>query len=476
MSQTLDFTTDLADLEGVHSLQIIGRRDALARAEVLALLPPAVRAAWPGMLKGDPGDSGRTATTWLEGTLQKVTACVLPEVASRHNSPSRAWCYPRLLAAGRNARNAVVAVLDDNTHAFAAACGIARSFPTFSVRSKPTESTVVAMLLGPAGPIGGELQPAVAAVRRAAHLVDSPPDMLGPDAFVTTARAIGAFKGVSVHVLRRHDLEAQGFGGIAAVGRAAVQEPALVVLDWAPQGAADKVCWVGKGITYDTGGLSLKTKTGMPGMKTDMGGAAAVLAAFEAAVALEVPVRLTAVLCIAENAIGPAALRPDDVITMYSGKTVEVNNTDAEGRLVLGDGVAWAVKHREPDVLVDLATLTGAQSMATGKLHASLYCNDEALEAKAVDAGKRSGDLVHPLPFAPELFRKEFASSIADMKNSVKDRANAQSSCAAQFVGNHMGEWAGRWLHVDLAAPAHSGGRGTGFGVGLLLTLIGAGA
>ncbi|MEZ4319820.1 MAG: leucyl aminopeptidase family protein [Myxococcota bacterium] len=476
MPQTLDFSADPAALTGATTLQIIGRREALARDSVRALLPEGAQGVWDAMIKADPGDQGRTATTWVDGRVQRVTACVLPDTLSRHNSPSRAWCYPRLLVQGRGPQNAIVAALDDEAHAFAAVCGIARSLPTFSVRSKPSEGASTALLLGPDGPIDGSFAPIAAAVRRAAHLVDTPPDRLGPDAFVTTATAMGAFKGVSVHVLRRKDLEAHGLGGLAAVGRAAMQEPALVVLDWAPSGATKKVCWVGKGITYDTGGLSLKTKTGMPGMKTDMGGAAAVLAAFEAAVALEANVRLTAILCIAENAVGPDAVRPDDVIRLYSGKTVEINNTDAEGRLVLGDGVAWAVKHREPELLVDLATLTGAQGVATGKIHAAIVTNDEDLEVAAIEAGKRSGDLVHPLPYAPELFRAEFASTIADMKNSVKDRANAQSSCAAQFVANHLGDWNGPWLHVDLASPSRSGPRGTGFGVGLLLTMLGVGA
>jgi probable aminopeptidase NPEPL1 len=249
----------------------------------------------------------------------------------------------------------------------------------------------------------------------------------------------------------------------------------LVVLSYAPPGAARTLAWVGKGIVYDTGGLSLKTKEGMPGMKGDMGGAAAVLGAFAAAVRLGVPARIHALLCVAENAIGPAAIRPDDIITLYSGRTVEINNTDAEGRLVLGDGVAWAVKHLRPDVLVDLATLTGAQLVATGKRHAGVVCNDEELEAAAVRAGRASGDLVHPLPYVPEFFRREFKSDVADLKNSVKDRSNAQSSCAAQFIAEHLGGYDGPWLHVDLAGPSANGERGTGFGVALLLTLFAEG-
>ena len=180
--------------------------------------------------------------------------------------------------------------------------------------------------------------------------------------------------------------------------------------------------------------------------------------------------RITAILCIAENSVGPMPHVPMIVMT-YSGRTVEINNTDAEGRLVMADGLAWVTKHRDPDYVVDMATLTGAQGVATGKLHAAIYCSSEQLENAAIQSGKHCGDLVHPLPYAPELYRKEFASSVADMRNSVKDRANAQASCAGQFLRNHINDYKGAWLHVDMAGPAVSGGLGTGFGVGLLLNI-----
>ena len=217
------------------------------------------------------------------------------------------------------------------------------------------------------------------------------------------------------------------------MGRAANDGPAMVVLHHKPSEPTHSIAWVGKGIVYDTGGLSIKTKTGMPSMKGDMGGAAAVLAAFEAAVLLDVPYELYAVLCLAENSVGPDSTRPDDVLTMLSGKTVEVNNTDAEGRLVLADGVFWASKHAQCDTIFDIATLTGAAPMAVGSNVAALYCNDEILEQCAVRAGKSIGELAHPLPYTPELYILEFHSAIADMKNSVKNRANAQSACAGQL-------------------------------------------
>jgi probable aminopeptidase NPEPL1 len=167
---------------------------------------------------------------------------------------------------------------------------------------------------------------------------------------------------------------------------------------------------VGKGIVYDTGGLALKPKEGMCGMKADMGGAAGLMGAFEAAVAIGTPVgpiALHCVLCLAENAIGPTAFRNDDVLTFLSGRTCEINNTDAEGRLVLSDGVAHATAlpprlpgltpGAQPDLVIDMATLTGAQMIATGKRFAAIFTNDEATELAAVAAGRRTGDLVHPL-------------------------------------------------------------------------------
>jgi probable aminopeptidase NPEPL1 len=177
---------------------------------------------------------------------------------------------------------------------------------------------------------------------------------------------------------------------------------------------------------------------------------------------------------LAENAIGPDAFRNDDILTMYSGKTVEVNNCDAEGRLVLADGVAYASKHLEDlDLIVDMATLTGAQLVATGKKHAGILANKPEVEARAIEAGMYSGDLCFPLLYAPELLMPEFSSAVADMKNSVKDRSNAQTSCAGHFIEAHLEEsYEGGWLHVDMAGPGTNGQRGTGYGVGLVLSLL----
>lgn len=186
-------------------------------------------------------------------------------------------------------------------------------------------------------------------------------------------------------------------------------------------------------------------------------------------VRLNSPHTVHALLCLAENAIGPAAVRNDDILYMYSGKTVELNNTDAEGRLVLADGVAYASKHLNPDLLIDMATLTGAQMITTGAKHAGLLTPSEITEKRAIVAGKATGDLTFPFLYCPELLMAEFESKVADMKNSVKDKMNAQASCAGHFVESHIdAEYKGEWLHIDIAGPGSSKERGTGFGVALL--------
>jgi probable aminopeptidase NPEPL1 len=476
----LAFVADPSQLQGADAVVFVGRAARLLEPRVRQLVPPTVGdAVFAQMVaKSDAGDAGRLVSTWTATTPSRVHAVVLPEPCSRHNAPSRAGVVPGLLGGAIHKGNvAVVAALDDERHAPAMAMAIARSLPTFQATHAPAvdrEVRVSFVADGRVLPAHPGWSTLVEAVRFAAHLVDEPPDRLGCDALVAHARAVAESCGASCTVIRGTELRDLGFGGLWGVGKTAEQPPALVCLDHPGAGGVTRG-WVGKGIVYDTGGLSLKQKTSMPGMKTDMAGAAAVLAAFKAAVQLGARDRLLAVLCVAENAVGPGALRPDDVITQFSGRTVEINNTDAEGRLVLADGLSWLARTHAPDEIVDLATLTGAQSIATGKRHAAVYANDEALEQRLVAAGLHSGDLVFPVPYAPELFRAEFRSPVADMRNSVKDRNNAQPSCAGQYLGNHLAAvgFDRPWAHVDMAAPAVSNHRGTGYGVGLLLASAG---
>ncbi|MFT6145978.1 MAG: putative aminopeptidase NPEPL1 [Myxococcota bacterium] len=474
----MSFVTSTEGFDELKTVLVVGRRHLLNRDVCGVMLPEHLGEPLLTALVGPShvGDQGRTSTTHFGDPVQKWVLGVLPEACSRHNAPSRAWAIPGIVrAAGAPRSLGIIAILEDVSYANAVAASIASALPMFSAASKQSNRFIVVLLVGPDGsPVDPSSARVVAAATRdAAQWVDMPPDVLHTDRFVAEAKAVAArLNDVAIHIVQGEALREQGLGGLYGVGQASTHPPALVVLDHGPSDAGAPIVLVGKGITYDTGGLSIKAKTGMPGMKTDMGGAAAVLSGFETLVRLHPTLRITAILCIAENAVGNKAIRPDDVLHMLSGRTVEVNNTDAEGRLVLGDGVAWAVKYRQPAVLIDVATLTGAQLVATGRLHAAIMSNNEALEQQAVASGRTSGQLVHPVPFAPELFKREFASSIADMKNSVKDRNNAQVSCAGQFIANHLGNYQGPWLHIDMAGPAVSGGRGTGFGAALLLDLI----
>ncbi|MCB9880001.1 MAG: leucyl aminopeptidase family protein [Planctomycetes bacterium] len=477
-------------------------RRALTSADHLLLLAPAAtfgpRPKHPGALSRLCGEQlaelamrlGKATSPGLLGSCgtslgaggQRLTVGVLPDRVSRHATPSRAESVRKLTAqAGlASAGKAVVLVLvDDASHALAAGNAVSRALSELSYKTgaKAKTTTTVAIAChtpdGVAAPLSAEARDVLARGREAMRFVDTPPTELDPAAFSTAARKLlRAVPGVKVQEIVGPGLLAKKLGGVHAVGRCALSAPRVVVAT-AHQSAAGKgkkgphVALVGKGITYDTGGLHLKARGAMETMKADMGGGAAVLGAF-LALARHHKRPLSLVLCLAENAIGPAAYKPDDVLTMHSGKTVEINNTDAEGRLLLADGCSYAARVLKADVVLDAATLTGAQGVATGDHFAAVVSNDDSIERALCDAGRDTGDLCWPLPFAPEFFRSEFASPLADMRNSVKNRSNAQVSCAAEFVHWHVDGTGVRWGHVDLASPAFRGDRGTGFGVALL--------
>ena len=209
----------------------------------------------------------------------------------------------------------------------------------------------------------------------------------------------------------------------------------------------------GKSIMFDAGGYSLKDKQSIIGMKFDMGGGAGILHTFINLVAKCNPrVNIVALLPIAYNGISATAYQNDDIIEMHSGKFVEINNTDAEGRLCIADCVSYASGMLKADYIFDLCTLTGAQGMTTGMHHAAMYANDENLERIAVKVGKSSGDLVTPVVYAPEVHKNQFKSSVADMTNSVGNRYDAQVSCAGYFIEAHLDEdWNGKFMHIDCA-------------------------
>lgn len=425
-----------------------------------------------------------TDTCSLYLDLAKLAA--LPVKASRHNTESRSHALTKLIRNGVIGVDESVVVVCEQKDLFASACAVSRAFPLYSRKSKQNtqqitvniEFVIVEHLTDTKVQLFADdincLTDAAYGIRLAAKIVDAPCNEMTVAHFVEEIQAVGSALNIKPLVITGEALQEKGLGGIYGVGKAAAVPPALAVLSHKPVGATETIAWVGKGIVFDTGGLSIKGKTAMPGMKRDCGGAAAILGAFYAAVKSGFTQNLHAVFCLAENSVGPNATRPDDVHTLYSGRTVEINNTDAEGRLVLADGVSYADKDLKAKIIVDVATLTGAQGIATGKYHAAILTNNEDWEALCIDAGKKSGDLVHPVPYTPELHFSEFSSAIADMKNSVMDRSNAQVSCAGLFVAANLGfDFDGVWLHIDMAYPVHCGERATGYGVALLCTLFG---
>ncbi len=428
---------------------------------------------------GDSGAVGSTLTTGAAALPRRLALGALPDRVSRYCSEARPEAVFRVvsgagLTKGKGARGSILAIVSKPAHVTATLNAIGRAFPLLSRESKTGEDTEIAVVF--ANSRGQVLEADPAAVRtmenarEAARLVDTPPSELNTDALAGEVRKqLEGLKNLKVTEIVGEALVEAKLGGIYGVGKAAVHPPRLIVVSYRPQKATGRhVVLVGKGIVFDTGGLHLKARGSMEGMKSDMGGAAACLGAFKTLVEEKLPRKLTLVLCVAENAIGPGAFKPDDVLTLHSGKTVEINNTDAEGRLLLGDGVSYAARVLGADVILDAATLTGAQLMSTGMVHAAVMSNDARVEKVLVDAGFDSGDVCHPLPFAPELFQAEFKSPIADMRNSVKNRNNAQSSCAGQFIYSHIDDTSAKWGHVDLAGPAFRADRGTGYGVALL--------
>lgn len=470
-------------LKGADALLVIASADRFADGTFLEMLPEELmRLSLDLASDTEPGDLGNAAGSLTQSEPRKLAIGVLPNTLSRHNSPTRADSIRRVVSqsrTGTKGSHAILVMLDDPEHYLAAACAISRALSLFDGRGgeKPAEPKLTVMACGPDDePLTASkaLQATAEYQRLAARLVDIPPTDLDPKSFHAEAwRMTRGLEGVTRKAIVGDKLLEQNLGGIHGVGRCAVNPPRLLVLTYTPKRRTKRhIALVGKGITFDTGGLSLKISGGMVGMKTDMGGAAAVLGAFCSLAQGGCRHKVSALLCLAENAIGPAAFKLDDILKFHSGLTVEINNTDAEGRLVLGDGVSYAARNLKADTVLDIATLTGAQLIATGRLHAAAVTNDEDLEDLLVATGKAVGDLVHPLPYAPEFYKQEFKSVVADMRNSVADRMNAQSSCAAQFVGWHLEGTGAKWGHLDIAGPATVGQRGSGFGVALLTETV----
>jgi leucyl aminopeptidase len=315
------------------------------------------------------------------------------------------------------------------------------------------------------------------AVNRARQLIHTPSNIKNPEWIAKQAKKYA--NGSKVEV--KSGVALKEFGGLQAVGGSSPKPgPRFIKMSYAPKKAGAKhIVIVGKGITYDTGGISLKRPYDiMTPMKSDMAGAAACLAVMSALKEIKANVKVTALLMCAENAISATAQRPGDVITHYGGKTVEVLNTDAEGRLVLADGLAYAVNNLKPDYLLDIATLTGSATLGLGKQYAALYSRDKKWIKELREAGEKSGDRVWHMPLIDD-YQEALDSDIADINHTAdKGDFNAGSVTAALFLEQFVD--GANWAHLDIAgvgrAEADSGENpkgGTGWGVRLLLEWIG---
>jgi leucyl aminopeptidase len=309
------------------------------------------------------------------------------------------------------------------------------------------------------------------AVVMARDLVNEPAMYKSPETMAAIATEMANAHGIGITVLDEHQIEAERLGGLRGVSLGATNPARLVELRYEPAGATAFLALVGKGIVFDSGGLSIKPAAAMEEMKTDMSGAAAVFAAMKAIARLGLPIKVVGITPLTENMPGGGAVRPGDVLHTRNGKTIEVLNTDAEGRLVLADGLALAVE-QGPDLVVDLATLTGACMIALGTKIAGLFGTDEAV-AQVAAAAAAAGERVWPMPM-PADYRKMIDSEIADMKNTGDKYGGAIT--AALLLKEFAGD--GAWAHLDIAGPARSGDTdgyilkgGTGFGVRTIVEL-----
>ncbi len=344
----------------------------------------------------------------------------------------------------------------------------------------PAEQVVLAALPGAAAlrPVLDRALALGGAGWRARALATVPSNLKNPAWMADQARDVATAAGLDCRVWDETDLEREGFGGLIGVGRASATPPRLVRLDYAPPKAGRRtptVALVGKGITFDSGGLSIKPAEAMATMKRDMTGSAVVLATMAALRDLGCPVRVVGLLALAENAVSGSALRPGDVLRHYGGRTTEVTNTDAEGRLVLADAMAYAVAAVQPDVIVDVATLTGAAKVALGQQVGALFTNDDALATSLDGAASRAGEPLWRMPLHGA-YEDALSSPVADSDNAGKGPG---AILAALFLQHFTGGLP--WAHLDVASVGdvpeerHEWTAGpSGFGARALLEWLGS--
>lgn len=343
----------------------------------------------------------------------------------------------------------------------------------------PTSLTLVAPGAKTTPQLKGALERAVVladSVRTARDLVNAPSNVMTPKRLATIAVQLAkSTPGATATVFGLPELVKRKFGALLAVSQGSHEEPQLITLEYTPAKAKKTIALVGKGVTFDTGGINLKPEKGIEGMNMDMAGGATMLATIIAAARLKLPIHLVAIIPATENMPSGTAIKPGDVVTARSGTTIEVANTDAEGRLILADGLDWA-KTFKPDVIIDAATLTGAALIALGEERAALLGNDAQLLDDLARAGETTGEVVWMLPLDDD-YRAHVKSDIADVKNIGKGR-NAGVIAGAAFLEKFVPKGTA-WAHIDLAGPAMRSEPtalgpkgGTGWGIRLLITWL----
>jgi leucyl aminopeptidase len=403
----------------------------------------------------------------LDPERLRVAAALVAKEAAKLSASSLAWALPEGDAAGALAEGIVTGTILG-----------AYDFDRFKSRDpEDTESASLdsLTLLGPES-IAGAAEAArvcAEAQNRARDLQSMPSNVATPSFLANRAEQIAAaHDSLSVEVFGREEIAAKEMGGLVAVSQGSTEDPRLIVLRHDGGGSGETLGLVGKGVTFDTGGISLKPPAGMQEMKMDMSGAAAVLETVGAIAELGLKLNLIAVVPSTENMPSGTAIKPGDIITQYNGKTVEVNNTDAEGRLILADALAYAIE-QGADRVVDIATLTGAVMIALGSTYAAVIGNDDPLATEIEEAGKETGELVWRLPLHHE-YKDLMKGTFADLTNASPKR-KAGTLTAAGFLAEFVGDTP--WAHLDIAGTAwdvgraYTGNDASGFGVRLLTGL-----
>lgn len=403
-----------------------------------------------GLGDGSPQAAGEAGAALARST-RGVERVLCGLTASLSRQSLRAFCEGLLLASYRYSLKSEADAADAvSPFVQLAVAGIATSQPVLDTAVATARSVAFARDLG-----------------------NTPSNEKNPGWLAERATAVAAESGQRITVFDKARLAREGFGGLLAVGAASANPPCLIRLDHRGESGAPHVVLVGKGVTYDSGGLSIKPSEMLVSMKTDMAGAACVLGVMRALPAQGVGVGVTALLPCAENMIGADSCRPGDVIKHFGGRTSEILDTDAEGRLVLADALAYADLRLRPDAIIDVATLTGAATLGLGRQYGALYSNDDRLAQALVSAGEVGNDRLWRMPLEAE-YICDMESSVADLANVGHDRGAAGSILGALFLEQFVG--GRRWAHLDIAGPARAEkavrdiSRGaTGFGVRALL-------